>query len=75
MLVKSKWFYSKITAISRVSQVNNNLTCENGNNTHIDERKQDTFNVEKHVTISHNPILSSEREVKCSLIYRSIFLN
>ena len=43
---------SKITVISRVSQFNNNLTCKNGDNTHVDGEKQDTLNVEKHVTIT-----------------------
>lgn len=68
MLAKSTWAHSKITAISRVSQVNNNLKCENRNNTYIDERKWDIFNVEKHTTTTHKPILSSKREVKCSQI-------
>ena len=55
---------SKITVISRVSQFNNNLTCKNGDNTHVDGEKHDTLNVEKHVTITKimasGPITSQE---------------
>lgn len=43
MLVKSRRGYKKITVISRVSQLYNNLTCKNGNNTHIDGEKNKTL--------------------------------